>query len=345
MFELNEEQQFELKKQSQFGIKDEDLKYLVEVVKFLYKKEAKDEKNNVIVDTKTGKPKLVDSLRRSGRPKYTHPYNVAAYLYNKGYSREYIITALFHDVLEDTKYTKKNIRMILEKYLEEYPNAINTDKQEFIDRVINAVDCVTKKGKISRPKAPKLKLKKKIKLGNIEIEDVTVHELLEKKNISRNIGGELKRKSFDFLNEKSLNDILKYENQKELKKELNKYLEELKSILTDDSLKELEQYIVDLKNYKDKMPNYINEINKSENDIARIVKVADRISNLTDFSQTDDSNWLEKYTRETVESFLDLAIGTDLDPDFRNAIKVAIHTQKVKEKNEHGDKGELSILD
>lgn len=340
MFELSNEVQSELKKQSKFGIKDEDLKYLVEVIKFLYKKEAKDDNNNVIIDKKTGKPKLVDSLRRSGKPKYTHPYNVAAYLYNKGYSREYIITALFHDVLEDTKYTKKDIRNILEKYVDMYPNAINTDKQEFIDKVINAVDCVTKKGKISRPKAPKLKLKNKIKLGNIEIEDVTVHELLEKKNISRNIGGELKRKSFDFLNEKSLNDILEYENQKEL----NNYLEELKSILTDDSLKELEQYIVDLKNYKDKMPDYINGIKESENDIARIVKVADRISNLTDFSPTDSSIWLEKYIRETVESFLDLAIGTDLDPDFRDAIKVAIHTQKVKEKNEHGDKGELSIL-
>ena len=341
MFELSYEVQSELKKQSKFGIKDEDLKYLVEVIKYLYKKEALDDNNNVIVDAKTGKPKLVDSLRRSGRPKYTHPYNVAAYLYNKGYSREYIITALFHDVLEDTKYTEEHIRKILLKYVDLYPDAVEGNKDEFLENIIKAVNYVTKKGKISRPKAPKLKLKKKIKLGNIEIEDVTVHELLEKKNISRNIGGELKRKSFDFLNEKSLNDILEYENQKEL----NKYLEELKSILTDDSLKELEQYIVDLKNYKDKMPNYINEINKSENDIARIVKVADRISNLTDFSQTDDSNWLEKYTRETVESFLDLAIGTDLDQDFSNAINVAIHTQKVKEKNEHGDKGELSILD
>ena len=214
MFELSYEVQSELKKQSKFGIKDEDLKYLVEVIKYLYKKEALDDNNNVIVDAKTGKPKLVDSLRRSGRPKYTHPYNVAAYLYNKGYSREYIITALFHDVLEDTKYTEEHIRKILLKYVDLYPDAVEGNKDEFLENIIKAVNYVTKKGKISRPKAPKLKLKKKIKLGNIEIEDVTVHELLEKKNISRNIGGELKRKSFDFLNEKSLNDILEYENQK-----------------------------------------------------------------------------------------------------------------------------------
>ena len=319
MFELSNEVQSELKKQSKFGIKDEDLKYLVEVVKFLYKKEAKDDNNNVIIDKKTGKPKLVDSLRRSGKPKYTHPYNVAAYLYNKGYSREYIITALFHDVLEDTKYTKKDIRNILEKYVDMYPNAINTDKQEFIDKVINAVDCVTKKGKISRPKAPMLKLKNKIIVEKcIEISEITFHEFFEKRQKAINIGGTLKRIALDNIN---ISD------------------------LTDESQVELINYTRELRGYKAKMPDYINGIKESENDIARIVKVADRISNLTDFSPTDSSIWLEKYIRETVESFLDLAIGTDLDKDFRDAIKVAIHTQKVKEKNEHGDKGELSILD
>ena len=339
MFELSNEVQSKLKKQSKFGIKDEDLKYLVEVVKFLYKKEAKDENNNVIIDTNTGKPKLVDSLRRSGNPKYTHPHNVALYLYNKGYSREYIITALFHDVLEDTKYTEKNIRKILEKYLELYPNVVEGNKDEFLETIINAVNCVTKKGKISRPNAPKLKLKEKIKLGNIEIEDVTVHELLEKKNISRNIGNELKRKSLGYLNIKSLNEILTYKNQEEL----NQYLEELEAILTDESLKKLKQYLEDLTDYKAKMPDYIKGIGESENNIARIVKVADRISNLTDFSPTDNSNWLEKYIRETEDYFLDLASGTDLEQDFIEAIKVATLTQNVKKENEHGDKGELII--
>lgn len=315
MFELSYEVQSELKKQSKFGIKDVDLKYLVEVIKFLYKKEALDDNNNVIVDMETGKPKLIDSLRRSGRPKYTHPYNVAAYLYNKGYSREYTITALFHDVLEDTKYTKKNIRMILEKYLEEYPNAINTDKQEFIDRVINAVDCVTKKGKISRPKAPILKLKEKIKVENdIEISEVTFHEFFEKRQKAINIKGKLKRILLDSLN---ISD------------------------LTEESQKELINYTRKLSGYKVKMPSYINEIKKSK--IARIVKVADRISNLTDFSPTDNSNWLEKYIRETEDYFLDLASGTDLEQDFIEAIKVATLTQNVKKENEHGDKGELII--
>ena len=317
MFELSNEVQSKLKKQSKFGIKDEDLKYLVEVVKFLYKKEAKDANNNVIIDSKNGKPKLVDSLRRSGKPKYTHPYNVAAYLYNKGYSREYIITALFHDVLEDTKYTEEDIRKILQKYVKMYPNAINTDKQEFIDRVINAVNCVTKQGKISRPKAPKLKLKNKIIVEKgIEISEITFHEFFEKRQKAINIGGTLKRISLDSLN---ISD------------------------LTDESQIELINYTRELRGYKAKMPDYINGIKESENDIARIVKVADRISNLTDFSPTDSSIWLEKYIRETEDYFLDLASGTDLEQDFIKAINIATLTQSVKEKNEHGDKGELII--
>lgn len=317
MFELSNEIQNVLKEQSKFGIKDEDLKYLVEVVKFLYKKEAKDANNNVIIDSKNGKPKLVDSLRRSGKPKYTHPYNVAAYLYNKGYSREYIITALFHDVLEDTKYTEEDIRKILQKYVKMYPNAINTDKQEFIDRVINAVNCVTKQGKISRPKAPKLKLKNKIIVEKgIEISEITFHEFFEKRQKAINIGGTLKRISLDSLN---ISD------------------------LTDESQIELINYTRELRGYKAKMPDYINGIKESENDIARIVKVADRISNLTDFSPTDSSIWLEKYIRETEDYFLDLASGTDLEQDFIKAINIATLTQSVKEKNEHGDKGELII--
>ena len=301
---------------------EEDLNYLFEEIKNLYKVEAKDEYGNVIIDEETKKPKLVDSLRRSGKPKYTHPYNVAQYLYNKGYSREYVITALFHDVLEDTKYTENDIRRILGSYWDNYHDAIkeedkdidkdkNQDKEEFITKIINAVNCVTKKGKISRPKAPILKLKNKIKIGNVEIEEVTVHELLEKKQITRNFDGILVRQSLKDLN---------------------------KSDLTEESQKELEIYIRELLDYNAKMPEYIKGIKESENDIARIVKVADRISNLTDFSPTDDSNWLEKYTRETVDFFLDLASGTDLEQDFMDAIRIAREKKLEKEEQENIDR-------
>lgn len=290
---------------------EEDLNYLYEKIKDIYKVEAKDEYGNVIIDEDTKNPKLVDSLRRSGKPKYTHPYNVAIYLYNKGYSREYVITAFFHDVLEDTKYTKEDIRKILKKYVKMYPNAVEGNEDDFLGKVINAVNCVTKKDKISRPKAPMLKLKNKIKIGNIEIEEVTVHELLEKKQITRNFNGTLVRQSLKDLN---IND------------------------LTKESQKELESYTRKLAGYNAKMPEYIKGIKESENDIARIVKVADRISNLTDFSPTDDSNWLEKYTRETVDSFLDLASGTNLEKDFMDAIRIAREKKCEKEKQENIDK-------
>ena len=286
---------------------EEDLNYLFEEIKKLYKVEAKDENDNIIIDKETKKPILVDSKRRSGKPKYTHPYNVAAYLYNKGYSREYVITALFHDVLEDTKYTEDDIKKILQNYLNRFSNVVEGNKEEFLEKVINAVNCVTKKGKISRPKAPILKLKNKIRIGNVEIEEVTVHELLEKKQITRNFDVILVRQSLKDLN---ISD------------------------LTEESQEKLVIYTRELRGYNAKMPEYIKGIKESENDIARIVKVADRISNLTDFSPTDDSNWLEKYTRETVDFFLDLASGTDLEQDFMDAIRIAREKKREKEEQE-----------
>ena len=217
-------------------------------------------------------------------------------------------------------------------------------------------------------------MKNKIKVGNVEIEEVTVHELLEKMNISMNIGGFLKRIPLDYLNKKSLKEILKYNSQEEL----NQYLEDFNEILTDESQKELKQYIEDLKDYYEKMPEYIKGIKESENDIAKIVKIADRISNLADFSPTDNSNWLEKYISETVDFFLDLASEIKLKSskkleeeksekekleenrlkrlkrDFMNAIRTATLTKEVKKFHEDAntktpidkkDLGELIILE
>ena len=310
MYELSDE---ELKRSSKFGIKDEDLKYLVEVIKFLYKEEVVDSNGNIVIDEKNGKPKLVDSKRRSGKPKYTHPYNVAAFLYKKGYSREYIITALFHDVLEDTKYKEDDIRKILENYLNKYPDIAKNREQAFIDEILEAVNCVTKKDKISRPKAPILKLKQEIVLNKIRIVDVTVHNLLDRGYIPVNIEGNLFR------------------------------VPVTKEDITEESILELNNYENELEQYNNKMSGYINEVKKSE--IAKIVKVADRISNLTDFSPTDDSNWLEKYIRESsTDCFLDLAKKTDLEDDFTIALNTAILTKEVLERHEHGNKNELRII-
>ena len=146
---------------------------------------------------------------------------------------------------------------------------------------------------------------------NIKIEEITVHELLEKKLIAINIKGILKRIPIKKLNR---ND------------------------LTHKSQEELEKYTQKFHDYEDKMHDYINGIKHSENNIAKKVKVADRI---TDFSPTDSSIWLEKYIRDTDYYFLDLASGTDLEQDFLKAINISTLTQSVKENNEQGDKGEI----
>jgi guanosine-3',5'-bis(diphosphate) 3'-pyrophosphohydrolase len=44
-------------------------------------------------------------LRKEGLPYITHPITVANTLSKRGYGKEFIITALFHDLLEDTDTT------------------------------------------------------------------------------------------------------------------------------------------------------------------------------------------------------------------------------------------------
>ena len=47
--------------------------------------------------------------RIGGEPYITHPQAVAKIISDKGYGSEYIITALFHDLLEDTDATEQEI--------------------------------------------------------------------------------------------------------------------------------------------------------------------------------------------------------------------------------------------
>ena len=51
-------------------------------------------------------------LRAGGEPYITHPVAVAEYLKNKGYGIDYLITALFHDLLEDTAATEGEIEKL-----------------------------------------------------------------------------------------------------------------------------------------------------------------------------------------------------------------------------------------
>lgn len=50
--------------------------------------------------------------RFGGEPYITHPVAVADYLRDKGYGADYLITALFHDLLEDTDATEEEIEAI-----------------------------------------------------------------------------------------------------------------------------------------------------------------------------------------------------------------------------------------
>ena len=50
--------------------------------------------------------------RIGGEPYITHPKAVAKIISDKGYGSEYIITALFHDLLEDTDATEQEIELL-----------------------------------------------------------------------------------------------------------------------------------------------------------------------------------------------------------------------------------------
>lgn len=48
-------------------------------------------------------------IRKGGEPYITHPKAVAEYLCQKGYSEDYQLAGLFHDLLEDTDATEEEI--------------------------------------------------------------------------------------------------------------------------------------------------------------------------------------------------------------------------------------------
>ncbi len=307
MFELSKEAEREIKLHNQFGIKDESLKYIFEVVKLMYAVDEKDQDGNVIIDPLTNAPKKTTTFRRSGKPSYAHPYEVAYYLYRRNYPIEYVITGFFHDVLEDTQYTLNDISLVLDEYLKRYPDKVK-DKESFKSNILIAVDCITKKKHFSRPKEPTnpplmTKERQRVTLTDMKRGYYWRKGTIEENKVTRvYVKGE---------------DLEHPEIWEEKEKEL--------------------------KEYNELMNEYLNTVKKS--DIAHTVKAVDRMVNLTDFSKNVDSFWIEKYSRETGEffvltSFLD-GLSMELKEDFRCAMSIARLTRTVRKEAEINGNGEI----
>ena len=73
----------------------------------------------------------LNQSRRDGTPYIYHPFKVAEIVKNAGYGLEYQITAILHDILEDTNTT--------EEYLREF----------FDEEIVNAVILCTKTDELS----------------------------------------------------------------------------------------------------------------------------------------------------------------------------------------------------
>lgn len=90
--------------------------------------------------------------RKLGEPYITHPVAVAEMMVEKGLSEDYVIAALFHDLLEDTDATEKEVsdiggKVVLEavKFLTKSPryqmdSYIAKIKQNPIARAVKAAD-------------------------------------------------------------------------------------------------------------------------------------------------------------------------------------------------------------
>lgn len=100
-----------------------------------------------------------DQTRKQGTPYYEHPISVAEILKEKGFGYDYYITALFHDLLEDTNSTEEEIKKLSN------------------DRILNAVKLLTKeKGYVMDNYISNIKENKMAKM--VKLSD-RLHNLIE----------------------------------------------------------------------------------------------------------------------------------------------------------------------
>lgn len=291
MFSLSEKAEQRIKKKNKFGIRDERLKYIYEIVKLMYMEDEKDENGNVIINPKTGLPNQVPMRRKSGKEASTHPYEVAYILWRCGFGPKYTITGLLHDVMEDTEYTEKDIREVLDEFTKRYPDYLGCDNsQDFIEEIIDSLNRLTKKGDFGRPKEPNPPLK--TKAGEI----LTLNDMRRGMYWRRLPGNSVQRRRVRLI------DL------------------DIPSSLT--WTKKGFEFI----SYDRKMRNYIAPI--AEKHLAKIVKLADRTANLVDYRKDVDSLWIEKYSRETGEYFVRELVDDTVPEMLKNALFHALQNAR-----------------
>ena len=77
--------------------------------------------------------------RKGGEPYIIHPAAVADYVYCKGFGRDYVITALFHDLLEDTAADENEIERLGRKKVLEAVKLLTKGKNYNPEEYINGV--------------------------------------------------------------------------------------------------------------------------------------------------------------------------------------------------------------
>lgn len=85
------------------------------------------------------KKKHDGQTRKQGTPYYLHPLEVCNILKENGFSEEYQITGLFHDLLEDTDTTYEEIKEISNDKIAEAVRLVTKEKgynmQNYINRI------------------------------------------------------------------------------------------------------------------------------------------------------------------------------------------------------------------
>lgn len=86
------------------------------------------------------KEKHAGQTRKQGTPYYEHPISVAELLKEKGFGYDYYVTALFHDLLEDTDATEKEIEKISNSKILKAVNLLTKEKGYVMKNYISNIN-------------------------------------------------------------------------------------------------------------------------------------------------------------------------------------------------------------